>query len=200
MPPGGRRRSSSPTRGWPVSCARRAPRTSSRSRPARSTIRPGSGPRRSTTWGSTGNADRPPRWTSRAARSGRRWWSGGAFNYAIAATKPRADARPDGGAVAWEGEDGSIRRLTNRELATEVERAARMFAAQGVSAGDRVGVFLPMLPETVIAMLALAGSRRSSRRSSRATARRPSRPGCATARRASSSPPTASSAAAAASR
>jgi acetyl-CoA synthetase len=84
------------------------------------------------------------------------WWSGGAFNHAIAATRPRAERDPDGGAVAWEGEDGSIRRLTNRELATEVERAARMFAAQGVSAGARVGVFLPMLPETVIATLALS--------------------------------------------
>ena len=126
---------------------------------------------------STMDISRGPEWAT--------WWSGGAFNHAVAATEPRAARDPDGGAVAWEGEDGSVRRLTNRELATEVGRAARMFAAQGVRAGDRVGVFLPM---------------RSSRRSSRVTARRPSRPGCATARRASSSPPTGSSAAAAASR
>ncbi|MEO6351411.1 MAG: acetyl-coenzyme A synthetase N-terminal domain-containing protein, partial [Candidatus Limnocylindrales bacterium] len=42
-----------------------------------------------------------------------RWWSGGAFNYAQAAVDPRAAANPDGGAVTWEGEDGTVRRLTN---------------------------------------------------------------------------------------
>jgi len=97
---------------------------------------------------STMDVDRGPEWAT--------WWGGGAFNYADAATTPRAARDPNGGAVAWEGEDGSVRRLTNRELATEVERAARMFAAQGVRRGDRVGVFLPMLPETVIASLGLS--------------------------------------------
>jgi acetyl-CoA synthetase len=97
---------------------------------------------------STMDLARGPEWTT--------WWRGGAFNHAIAATEPRAQQDPDSGAVAWEGEDGSVRRLTNRELATEVERAARMFAAEGVRRGDRVGVFLPMLPETVIATLALS--------------------------------------------
>jgi acetyl-CoA synthetase len=94
------------------------------------------------------DATRGPEWP--------RWWGGGAFNHAVAATRPRASRDPDGGAVAWEGEDGNIRTLTNAELAAEVDRAARMFAAQGVRRGDRVGVFLPMLPETVIATLALS--------------------------------------------
>ena len=88
-----------------------------------------------------------PEWT--------RWWRGGAFNYAVAATEPRAARDPDGPAVAWEGEDGTVRRLTNRELRDAVATAARMFAAQGVQAGDRVGIFLPMLVETVVATLAL---------------------------------------------
>ena len=96
----------------------------------------------------TVDLSRGPEWAT--------WWTGARFNHAIAATEPRARRDPDGGAVTWEGEDGAIRQLTNRELLAEVERAARMFAAQGIGAGDRVGVFLPMLPETVIATLALS--------------------------------------------
>ncbi|HEV8516833.1 MAG TPA: AMP-binding protein [Candidatus Limnocylindrales bacterium] len=83
------------------------------------------------------------------------WWSGGAFNYAAAAVEPRAAGRPDEAAIAWEGEDAEVRSLTNAELKTAVAGAAAMFAAQGVQAGDRVGIFLPMLPETAIAVLAL---------------------------------------------
>ena len=88
-----------------------------------------------------------PEWT--------RWWTGGAFNYANAATQPRAARDPDGEAVAWEGEDGEVRRLTNAGLDAAVRAAAAMLAAEGVGPGDRVGIFLPMLIETVVATLAL---------------------------------------------
>jgi acetyl-CoA synthetase len=84
-----------------------------------------------------------------------RWWGGGAFNYADAAVNGRSARDPEGGALAWEGEDGEVRTLTNAELRDAVAAAARMFAAEGVRAGDRVGIFLPMLVETVIATLAL---------------------------------------------
>jgi acetyl-CoA synthetase len=88
-----------------------------------------------------------PEWT--------RWWRGGAFNYADAAIEPRAARDPEGAAIAWEGEDGEVRRLTNSELRDDVAAAARMFVAAGVRPGDRVGIFLPMLVETVVATLAL---------------------------------------------
>jgi acetyl-CoA synthetase len=88
-----------------------------------------------------------PEWT--------RWWRGGAFNYADAAIEPRASRDPDGAAIAWEGEDGEVRRLTNAELRDDVAAAARMFVAAGVRPGDRVGIFLPMLVETVVATLSL---------------------------------------------
>jgi acetyl-CoA synthetase len=88
-----------------------------------------------------------PEWT--------RWWRGGAFNYSDAATRPRATRNPAGAAIVWEGEDGEVRLLTNQELHAAVVAAARMFAAQGVRPGDRVGIFLPMLVETVVATLAL---------------------------------------------
>jgi acetyl-CoA synthetase len=93
------------------------------------------------------DATRGPAWA--------RWWGGASFNYARAATEPRAARDPDGGALAWEGEDGAIRRLTNRELTAEVEAATRRLAGLGVRAGDRVGILLPMLVETVVAVLAL---------------------------------------------
>ncbi len=84
-----------------------------------------------------------------------RWWTGGAFNYAAAAIDPRADRDPDGEALVWEGEDGAVRRLTNHELRDAVDRAAAAFDAIGVGEGDRVGIYLPMLVETVVSVLAL---------------------------------------------
>ena len=84
-----------------------------------------------------------------------RWWSGGAFNYASAATNGRAQRDPNGAALTWEGEDGAIRRFTNAELKSQVDMAAAMLARLGVTEGDRVGIFLPLLPETVMTVLAL---------------------------------------------
>ena len=84
-----------------------------------------------------------------------RWWLGGELNYARAALDPRVARDPDGAALTWEGEDGAIRRLTNAELAAEIELAARRLHAHGVRPGDRVGILLPMLVETVVAVLAL---------------------------------------------
>ncbi len=84
-----------------------------------------------------------------------RWWVGGSFDHASASTEGRARRAPEGVARVWEGDDGEVRRLTNAELEREVRRAARMLAAEGIGPGDRVGVFLPMIVETVVAVLAL---------------------------------------------
>ncbi|HEY8870685.1 MAG TPA: AMP-binding protein [Candidatus Limnocylindrales bacterium] len=92
-------------------------------------------------------ASRGPEWT--------RWWTGAAFNYAGAGLDGRVAADPRGLALTWEGEDGEVRTLSNTDLRDEVGRAAQMFAAAGVRAGDRVGIYLPMLVETVVAVLAL---------------------------------------------
>jgi acetyl-CoA synthetase len=56
----------------------------------------------------------------------------------------------------WEGEDSSSRTLSFAELAGEVRSAMGTLSALGVSRGDRVGLFLPMLPETAVALLAVA--------------------------------------------
>jgi acetyl-CoA synthetase len=92
--------------------------------------------------------------TTRGPERGR-WWLGGELNYARAAIEPRVARDPDAEAIAWEGEDGAVRRLSNRDLADEVEAAVRRLAAHGIGAGDRVGILLPMLVETVVAVLAL---------------------------------------------
>jgi acetyl-CoA synthetase len=89
-----------------------------------------------------------PAWT--------RWWIGGSFDWSWAAVEPRAARAPDDVAIEWEGEDGATRTLTNAELAAEVRGAAAQLAALGVGPGDRVGILLPMLPETVVAVFAVS--------------------------------------------
>lgn len=66
-------------------------------------------------------------------------------------------ARGRGGAVAlrWEGEEGRTRALTYSELNAEVCRAANAFRELGLGKGDAIGLFMPMVPEIVISLLAI---------------------------------------------
>ncbi|HEX7407913.1 MAG TPA: acetate--CoA ligase [Candidatus Binatia bacterium] len=59
-------------------------------------------------------------------------------------------------AIIWEGEPGDSRTLTYHDLHREVSRFANVLKRLGVSKGDRVGIYLPMIPEAAIAMLACA--------------------------------------------
>ena len=59
-------------------------------------------------------------------------------------------------AFHWEGEPGDSRTFTYAELTTEVKKAANALASLGVTQGDRIAVYLPVIPEAVIAMLAIA--------------------------------------------
>src|SRR5438067_5750141 len=86
-----------------------------------------------------------------------RWFEGGLYNYAHDAVDKRASGAAGGkAAVVWEGEEGATRTLTYAELYAESSRLASALQGLGIGQGDRVGVFLPMIPETVVAMLALA--------------------------------------------
>src|SRR5262245_26988580 len=58
-------------------------------------------------------------------------------------------------AVIWEGEEGETRDLTYADLLIEVERCAAGLRACGYGKGDAIGIFLPMVPETVVALLAI---------------------------------------------
>lgn len=59
-------------------------------------------------------------------------------------------------ALYWEGEPGDSRAITYAELTAEVKRAANVLIKLGVNEGDRVAIYLPMIPEAVVAMLAVA--------------------------------------------
>jgi acetyl-CoA synthetase len=87
-----------------------------------------------------------------------RWFRGGELNLAITCVDRQADdpewaGRP---AVVWEGEEGTVRTVTWSELRATTDRIAAGLAARGVGAGDAVGLFLPMIPETVAALFAVA--------------------------------------------
>ena len=86
-----------------------------------------------------------------------RWFVGGRLNLAHNATTRHAQgAKAQQLALIWEGEDGALVRLTYRELERQVAQAANALRRLGVGKGDRVGIFLPMLPETAISALAVA--------------------------------------------
>lgn len=86
-----------------------------------------------------------------------RWFPGGKYNYVHnALDKWSAGPAADKPAVIWEGDDGAVRSLSYRELDREVCRAAAGLRALGIRKGDRVGIFMPMLPETVAVTLAVS--------------------------------------------
>src|SRR5689334_20820721 len=80
------------------------------------------------------------------------WWLGGRMNFV--ATALRHD--PSRTAIVYEGEESVTRRLTYGELAAAVGRCAAGLRSLGVKPGDRVGIFLPLTPECVIAVLAVS--------------------------------------------
>ena len=86
-----------------------------------------------------------------------RWFEGGTTNLSVNCldrhlTGPRADKT----ALIWEGEPGDSRSFTYRELHAEVCRAANALKALGIGKGDLVALYMPMVPEAAIAMLACA--------------------------------------------
>jgi acetyl-CoA synthetase len=86
-----------------------------------------------------------------------RWFADGELNVAANCLDRHVAAGiGDRVAIHFEGEPGDTRTITYSELTHEVKRAANMLTSLGVSAGDRVAIYMPMIPETVIAMLAVA--------------------------------------------
>ncbi len=84
-----------------------------------------------------------------------RWFPGGGFNYVTSALERHAGGTTrDRTAVIWEGDDESVRTLTFGELDAMTNRFANALQSLGVEKDDRVGIFLPMLPETVAVTLA----------------------------------------------
>ena len=86
-----------------------------------------------------------------------RWFSDGVTNAAHNCIDRHLETRGDQVAIIWEGDDPSeSRHITYRELHAEVCRMANVLRNRGVSKGDRVTIYLPMIPEAAFAMLACA--------------------------------------------
>jgi acetyl-CoA synthetase len=86
-----------------------------------------------------------------------RWFVGGKLNAAANCVDRHAfGPRRDKPALIWEGEPGDQRTITYGELYGEVTRFANVLGSLGVTKGDRVAVYLPLIPEAAVAMLACA--------------------------------------------
>ena len=86
-----------------------------------------------------------------------RWFVGGQLNVAVNCLDRHLHGpRRNKAAIIWEGEPGDRTVLTYWELAREVNRAANALRRLGIKRGDRVAIYLPMIPQAAIAMLACA--------------------------------------------
>jgi acetyl-CoA synthetase len=84
-----------------------------------------------------------------------KWFVGGKLNISVnCVDRHIKTARRNKAALIWEGEPGDRRTLTYWDLYVEVQKAANMLKRLGVKRGDRVAIYMPLIPETAIAMLA----------------------------------------------
>ena len=86
-----------------------------------------------------------------------RWFADGEINVAYNCLDRHIEAGlGDRIAIHFEGEPGDSRDITYRELTDDVRKAANLLASLGVGRGDRVAIYMPLIPEAVVAMLACA--------------------------------------------
>src|SRR5689334_585116 len=86
-----------------------------------------------------------------------KWFIGGELNVAYNCVDRHVEAgRGEKVAIHWEGEPGDTRTITYADLQKSVSQAANTLTELGVGAGDRVAIYLPMIPEAAVAMLACA--------------------------------------------
>jgi acetyl-CoA synthetase len=86
-----------------------------------------------------------------------KWCVGGRMNVVHnCVDKYQSSVISDQCSVLWEGEEGTTRKLTYKELYEQVNQAANALRSLGIGKGDAVGLFMPMVPEIVIALLAVA--------------------------------------------
>lgn len=85
-----------------------------------------------------------------------KWFADGEMNVSYNCLDRHLARYADRTAIVFEGEKGDTRTLTYRDLHREVSRFANALKAQGVGVGDRVVIYMPMIPEAVIAMQACA--------------------------------------------
>ena len=81
-----------------------------------------------------------------------RWFSDGTLNVSYNCLDVHLDSRGDKTALIFEGEPGDVRRVSYRELHADVCRFANALKARGITRGDRVIIYMPLVPEVVVAM------------------------------------------------
>jgi acetyl-CoA synthetase len=86
-----------------------------------------------------------------------RWFEGGKLNVAYNCLDRHLEKRGDQVALIWEGDDpAEDKKITYRQLHAEVSKFANVLKSRGVKKGDRVCIYMPMIPEASVAMLACA--------------------------------------------
>jgi acetyl-CoA synthetase len=85
-----------------------------------------------------------------------KWFVGGKLNASANCLDRHLATRGDKQALIWEGEPGDVRTFTYRELHAEVSKFANVLKSLGVVLGDRVAIYMPLVPEAIVAMLACA--------------------------------------------
>ena len=86
-----------------------------------------------------------------------KWFTGGKLNASYNCLDRHVEAgRGDRVAFHWRGEEGEERDVTYADLLRDVKRLANVLKDRGVEPGDVVGIYLPMIPEVAVAMLACA--------------------------------------------
>ena len=85
-----------------------------------------------------------------------KWFVGGKINASFNTLDIHQNDKSSKTAIFWEGEDGSSRIISYSELFTEVKKFSNVLKSLGVKSGDRVTIYLPMVPELIISMLACA--------------------------------------------
>jgi len=99
--------------------------------------------------------DKVSDWSFDANNLHLKWFIGGKLNVSYNCLDRHLDSRGDQVAIIWEGDNpAESRKITYRELHADVNKFANVLKSRGVKKGDRVCIYLPMIPEAVIAMLA----------------------------------------------
>ncbi|HHZ88300.1 MAG TPA: acetate--CoA ligase [Chromatiaceae bacterium] len=84
-----------------------------------------------------------------------KWFEGGKLNVSVNCLDRHLATRGDDTAIIWEGDDPSVdKKITYRELHAEVCRFSNALKKRGVKKGDRICIYMPMIPEAAVAMLA----------------------------------------------
>ena len=99
--------------------------------------------------------DKVQEWSFDKSDLGIKWFLGGKLNVSYNCLDRHLDTRGDQVAIIWEGDDpNEDKKITYRELHADVCKFANVLKDRGVKKGDRVSIYMPMIPEATVAMLA----------------------------------------------